>query len=66
LGLAAPEVIERWTGTYSSAAEDMFMDAPEPGVRIVMVTSGTGASTAFAIAEETFVDLYGAAAGELS
>ena len=64
LGAPAPQVLERWTGTYSSAAEDMFMDAPEPGVRIVMVTSGTGASTAFAIAEETFADLFGSRAGE--
>ena len=64
LGAPAPQVLERWTGTYSSAAEDMFMDAPEPSVRIVMVTSGTGASTAFAIAEETFADLFGSGAGE--
>jgi hypothetical protein len=27
------------------------------GVRLVMVTSGTGASTGFAIAEETLADL---------
>jgi hypothetical protein len=37
----------------------MFMATPEPGVRLVIVTSGTGASTAFAIAEETIVDLFG-------
>jgi hypothetical protein len=30
-----------------------------PGVRLVMVTSGTGASTAFAIAEETIADFLG-------
>lgn len=58
-GRPAPPIVERWTGTYSSAAEDMFMDTPEPAVRLVMVTSGTGASTAFAIAEETVADLYG-------
>ena len=58
IGLPAPAVTERWTGTYASAPEDMFMDAPEPGVRLVMVTSGTGASTAFAIAEETIADLF--------
>lgn len=55
----APPVRERWIGTYSSAAQDMFRAAPEPGVRLVMVTSGTGASTAFAIAEETLLDLFG-------
>jgi FAD dependent oxidoreductase TIGR03364 len=58
----APPVRERWVGTYSSAAEDMFRDAPEDRVRLVMVTSGTGASTAFGIAEETIDDLYGAKA----
>jgi FAD dependent oxidoreductase TIGR03364 len=56
---AAPPVRARWTGTYSSAAQDMFRAAPEPGVRVVMITSGTGASTAFAIAEETLHDLFG-------
>lgn len=55
----APRVLARWTGTYASAPHDMFCAAPEPGVRLVMVTSGTGASTAFAIAEETLHDLFG-------
>lgn len=52
-----PAVLERWTGVYASAAATMFTEAPAPGVRLVMVTSGTGASTAFAIAEETLADL---------
>ena len=55
----APAVRERWTGTYASAAQDMFRATPAQGVRMVMVTSGTGASTAFAIAEETLLDLFG-------
>jgi FAD dependent oxidoreductase TIGR03364 len=58
---AAPPVRERWTGTYASAAADMFRAAPENRVRLVMITSGTGASTSFAIAEETIADLYGSA-----
>ncbi|AQR63450.1 FAD-dependent oxidoreductase [Brevundimonas sp. LM2] len=58
-GLEAPPVLERWTGVYASAAEDMFRATPEPDVRLVMVTSGTGASTAFAIGEETIADLFG-------
>ena len=37
----------------------MFADAPSDDVRLVMVTSGTGASTSFAIAEETIADLFG-------
>lgn len=55
-------VRERWTGIYASAAEDMFRAAPTPRTRHVVVTSGTGASTAFAIAEETFADLFGPSA----
>ncbi|MDZ4791515.1 MAG: TIGR03364 family FAD-dependent oxidoreductase [Hyphomicrobiales bacterium] len=60
LDLPEARVTERWTGVYSSCSDRlMFLDAPEPGVRIVMVTSGTGASTAFAIAEEVIGDIYG-------
>ncbi len=55
----APAVRARWTGTYASAQNDMFRAAPAPNVRLVMITSGTGASTAFAIAEETLHDLFG-------
>lgn len=57
----APEplrVLERWTGTYASAPGPMFRDAPAARVRLVMVTSGTGASTGFAIGEETIADLF--------
>jgi hypothetical protein len=57
----APSVRERWTGTYASAAADMFRAAPDARIRLVMITSGTGASTSFAIAEETVADLYGPA-----
>ena len=62
LAIDAPEVIERWTGIYPSGPEPCFTEAPFPGVRLVLVTSGTGASTGFAIAEETIADLTGAAA----
>ena len=63
-GLAPPPVIERWTGEYAVAADrNYFMDTPTPAVRLVMVTSGTGASTAFGIAEKTMADLYGPATG---
>jgi FAD dependent oxidoreductase TIGR03364 len=54
-----PEVIERWVGIYPSGPDVAFSEAPAPGVRLVMVTSGTGASTSFAIAEETIADLLG-------
>jgi FAD dependent oxidoreductase TIGR03364 len=56
-GIADPVVTERWTGVYPSGPETAFTEAPLPGVRLAMVTSGTGASTAFAIAEETIADL---------
>jgi len=53
-----PAVRDRWIGTYASAADrTMFTDAPHPDIRLVMVTSGTGASTGFAIGEETIADL---------
>jgi FAD dependent oxidoreductase TIGR03364 len=54
-------VRERWVGTYASAADRlMLVDRPSDSVRIVIVTSGTGASTAFAIGEEVLAELYGA------
>jgi hypothetical protein len=37
----------------------MFRDRPSDAIRLVMVTGGTGASTAFAIGEETIADLFG-------
>jgi len=53
LDLPGAVVTERWTGTYASAPDRlMFVDRPADDIRIVVVTSGTGASTAFAIAEE--------------
>lgn len=61
LALPGRRVVERWTGIYPSGPGVMFADAPLPAVRLVMVTSGTGASTSFAIAEETVADLYGRA-----
>jgi FAD dependent oxidoreductase TIGR03364 len=48
-------MVERWTGVYpTNATTDCLIEAPSHGVRVVVVTSGTGASTAFAIAEEVF------------
>ena len=59
-GMKPPPVISRWTGAYAHARErQMFVDTPATGVRLVMITSGTGASTAFAIGEEVIGDLFG-------
>ncbi len=54
---AMPAVREQWVGTYASAAGHSFVAAPMDGVRLVVVTSGTGASTGFALAEEVIADL---------
>jgi hypothetical protein len=53
-------VLERWTGTYTVADDrTFFIETPEPGVRLVMVTTGAGASLSFGIAERTLDDLLG-------
>ena len=62
LDLPGRTVVERWTGTYASAANWRFTDKPADNIRIAVVTAGCGASTAFGIGEETINDLYGAAA----
>jgi len=62
LCLPGAYVTERWTGIHASLPDRLaVIDAPEPAVRLVMVTSGTGASTAFAIGEEVIADLFGEA-----
>jgi FAD dependent oxidoreductase TIGR03364 len=45
-------VQERWTGTYPSGPQEAFIETVLPGVQLLSVTSGTGMSTAFALAEE--------------
>jgi len=53
--LAECEVIERWTGVYPTGhGDDCLIEHACPDQRLVIVTSGTGASTAFGIAEEVF------------
>lgn len=60
LDLPDRTVVERWTGTYASAGDRlMLVDRVSDAVRAVLVTSGTGASTAFAIGEEVMADLFG-------
>jgi FAD dependent oxidoreductase TIGR03364 len=62
LGPGAPRIIERWTGTYASAPDrPVIVHTPAPGVRLVMVTTGAGASTGFALGEEVVADLFGGA-----
>lgn len=54
---AAPTVLARWTGTYASAVSHSIVHAPAAGVRLVVITTGTGASTAFALAEDVMREL---------
>jgi len=62
LHLPGRRVSERWTGTYASAPDRLaWTDHVSDAEKLVIVTSGTGASTAFAIAEETIDALYGKA-----
>jgi glycine/D-amino acid oxidase-like deaminating enzyme len=58
LELPARSVIQRWIGTYASADDrTVLIDRPAERVRVVVVTSGTGASTAFGIAEDVVAEL---------
>ena len=60
-----PTVTERWTGTYASAPDRlMLVDRPSDALRIVLITSGTGASTSFAVAEEVVAELFGRREGD--
>jgi FAD dependent oxidoreductase TIGR03364 len=62
-GMKPPPVLARWTGVYAVSDErPYFIDAPSPQVRLVIVTSGTGASTAFALGERVVAELCGASA----
>lgn len=60
LRLPGATVAERWTGTYASLPDRlMIRETPAPGISLVIVTSGTGASTSFAIGEETINEMFG-------
>lgn len=62
LRLPGAAVTERWTGTYASLPDRlMIRETVGDGLRLVIVTSGTGASTSFAIGEETIDELFGRA-----
>lgn len=51
---APPPTIDRWVGVYPSGPDDAFFEEVAPGVMLVSVTSGTGASTAFGLAADVF------------
>lgn len=55
---APPLVLERWTGTYATSAQQLyFIDEPAHDVRLVVVTCGAGASSSFGIAEKVLKSL---------
>lgn len=59
LNLDGRTVVERWIGTYATASDAWcFTDRPDDATRIVIVTAGCGASTAFGIGEETISELF--------
>ncbi len=61
LKVPGAQITERWSGTYASGPETMMREAIDDQTRLVIVTSGTGASTSFAIGEETIDEIYGRA-----
>jgi len=48
------DVVARWVGVYPTATADCVIANPHPDQRVVVVTSGKGASTGFGIAQEVF------------
>ena len=62
LDVPRPVVTERWVGIYPSGPAEAFAESPDKATRVVQVTSGTGMSTGFAIAEEVVAGLFGVAA----
>lgn len=59
VGHPPPPVRERWNGSYAVANNRVLLvEEPAPNVRLVLVTSGIGASTGFAIGEEVVDGLF--------
>jgi len=55
LSITEHTVIERWTGVYpTSNTYDALIEKVSPEMRVAIVSSGTGASTAFGVAKDNF------------
>ena len=55
LNITEHKVVERWTGVYpSSNVSDALIEKVSPSMRVAIVSSGTGASTAFGLAKDNF------------
>jgi hypothetical protein len=59
LNVPGARVTERWSGTYATGPDTMIRESIDDQTKLVIVTSGTGASTAFAIGEETINEFFG-------
>ena len=60
LNITEHAVIERWTGVYPvSNTFDALIEKVSPTMRVVIVSSGTGASTAFGLAKDNFDEWLG-------
>lgn len=52
-------VLRRWRGVYASSSQtDFLVEAPEPMVRLVAVTSGIGMTTALGLAPTVLSELF--------
>jgi FAD dependent oxidoreductase TIGR03364 len=59
MGHPAPRTRECWIGTYATAkGKAVVVEAPDPNTRLVVITSGVGASIGFAVGEEVINELY--------
>lgn len=55
LNITEHTITERWTGVYpSSNTYDALIEKVSPRTRVAIVSSGTGASTAFGLAKDNF------------
>jgi len=55
LNITEHTIMERWTGVYpSSGVSDALIEKVSPRIRVAIVSSGTGASTAFGLAKDNF------------
>jgi FAD dependent oxidoreductase TIGR03364 len=53
-----PKILERWIGTYATSDQQLyFIDKPDDHIRHIVVTCGAGATTSFAIAEQSLISL---------
>lgn len=61
-GRRPKQIVSRWIGSYAFSPErSVVTEAPAERVRVVVTASAAGASSAFAVGEETIAGLFGKA-----